>query len=186
MQSTLKDTDPHDIFAIESLLHAHAEKAPPVAHDPAAPPAAPAVHITPPISAGAPIPQVEPAFRDPDVRDVQLENARPSEIKIDGLKPPGAQPTSKWVKRVIMALLGLCGATAAAGWLHCLRQPGRPSPSSPARPPLKPPQQTRPPRNRQHRQRQHRFNPNLPRPRQRPLPLRNRPSCNRWRGISPP
>ena len=38
MQSTptLKDTDPHDVFAIESLLHAHAEKAPPLAHDPAA------------------------------------------------------------------------------------------------------------------------------------------------------
>ena len=28
MQSTptLKDTDPHDVFAIETLLHAHAEK----------------------------------------------------------------------------------------------------------------------------------------------------------------
>jgi len=118
MQSMLKDTDPHDVFAIESLLHAHAEKAPPLAHDPATPPAAPEVHITPPISVGAPIPQVEPAFRDPDVRDIQLENARPSEIKVDGLKPPGAQPTSKWIKRVVMALLGLCGATAAAAWQH--------------------------------------------------------------------
>ena len=40
MQSTptLKDTDPHDVFAIETLLHAHAEKVPPLAHDPAAPP----------------------------------------------------------------------------------------------------------------------------------------------------
>ena len=46
MQSTptLKDTDPHDVFAIETLLHAHAEKAPPLAHDPAA---APQVHIAP-------------------------------------------------------------------------------------------------------------------------------------------
>jgi len=120
MQSTptLKDTDPHDVFAIESLLHAHAEKAPLLAHDPAAPPAAPEVHIVPPISAGAPIPQVEPTFRDPDLRDIQLETARPSEIKVDGLKPPGAQPTSRWVKRVVMALLGLCGATAAAAWQH--------------------------------------------------------------------
>jgi chemotaxis protein histidine kinase CheA len=120
MQSTptLKDTDPHDVFEIESLLHAHAEKAPPLAHDPAAPPAAPEVHVVPPISAGAPVPQVEPTFRDPDVRDIQLENIRPSEIKVDGLKPPGAQPTSKWVKRMVMALLGLCGATAAAAWQH--------------------------------------------------------------------
>jgi hypothetical protein len=120
MQSTptLKETDPHDVFAIETLLHAHAEKAPPLAHDPAAPSAAPQVHVAPPISVSAPIPQIEPTFRDPDVRDIQVENVGPSEIKVDGLKPLGAQPTSKWVKRVIMALLGLCGATAAAAWQH--------------------------------------------------------------------
>ena len=49
MQSTptLKDTDPHDVFAIESLLHAHAEKAPPPAHDPAAASVAPQVHVAP-------------------------------------------------------------------------------------------------------------------------------------------
>jgi len=118
MQSTptLKDTDPHDVFAIETLLHAHAEKVP-LAHDPAAPPAAPQVHVTP-ISAGAPIPQVEPTFRASDVRDIQIENIRPSEIKVDGLKPPGERPMAKWAKRVIMALLGLCGAIAAAAWQH--------------------------------------------------------------------
>jgi hypothetical protein len=117
MQSTptLKDTDPHDVFAIETLLHAHAEKAPPLAYDPAA---APQVHVTPPISAGAPIPQVEPTFRDPDVRDIQIENVRPSEIKVDGLKPPGERPMGKWAKRLIMALLGLSGAMAAAAWQH--------------------------------------------------------------------
>jgi hypothetical protein len=114
----LKETDPHDVFAIESLLHAHAEKAPPLAHDPAAPSAAPQVHVAPLISVGAATPQIEPTFRDPDVHDIQVENVRPSEIKVDGLKPLGAQPMSKWSKRVIMALLGLCGATAAAAWQH--------------------------------------------------------------------
>ena len=116
MQSTptLKDTDPHDVFAIETLLHAHAEKAPPLVHDAAAP----QVHIAPQISVSAPIPQIEPTFRDPDVRDIQLENVRPSEIKVDGLKPPGERPMGKWAKRVTMALLGLCGAMAAAAWQH--------------------------------------------------------------------
>ena len=117
MQSTptLKDTDPHDVFAIESLLHAHAEKAPPPAHDPAAPPAAPQVHVTPPISAGASSPQVEPTFR---ASDIQIENIGPSEIKVDGLKPLGEPPMAKWTKRIVMALLGLCGAMAAAAWQH--------------------------------------------------------------------
>jgi chemotaxis protein histidine kinase CheA len=125
MQSTptLKDTDPHDVFAIESLLHAHAEKAPTLAHDPAGPSAAPQVHVAPPISVAAPTPQVEPTFRAPDMRDIQVENVRvenvrPSEIKVDALKPPGERRMGKWAKRLVLALLGLCGAMAAAAWQH--------------------------------------------------------------------
>ena len=116
MQSTpMKDTDPHDVFAIESLLAAHAERAPTLVHDPAAP-GVPPVHVAPPISVGAPIPQVEPPFRTPDARDLPVENAGASEIKVDGLKPLAAQPMSKTMKRVVMAVLALFGATAAAGW----------------------------------------------------------------------
>ena len=116
MQSTpMKDTDRQDVLAIETLLAAHAERAPTLAHDPAAP-GVPPVHVAPPISVGAPIPQVEPPFRTPDARDLPVENAGASEIKVDGLKPLAAQPMSKTMKRVVMAVLALFGATAAAGW----------------------------------------------------------------------
>ena len=202
MQSTptLKDTDPHDVFAIETLLHAHAEKAPPLAHDPAR--GAASSRCTP-ISVGAPIPQVEPTFRDPDVRDIQLENVRPSEIKVDGLKPPGERPMGKWVKRVVMALLGLCGAMAAAAWQHygdqakamaaewappfvlaALPSATRPAvaeqPSAPAAEAAATDQAAAQPRGStgSARTRRHYC-------RCRPLLLRNRPSCSRWRRISP-
>jgi hypothetical protein len=128
MQSTptLKDTDPHDVFAIESLLAAHAEKALPLAQEPAAFPVAPQVQVAakpqvqvaPPISVGAPNLQVEPPFPASDAGDIPLENIRPGEINVSGLKLPGEQPAAKWMKRVVLALLGLCGALAAAAWQH--------------------------------------------------------------------
>lgn len=131
MQSTpnLKDTDPHDVLAIESLLHAHAEKmphaekAPPLAHDPAVPPAPPPVHVAPPISVGAPGSQVEPSFSAPALRDIKVhsdpaDTAPAGEIKVDALKALDDRQTSRWVKRIFMALLGLVGAVAAAGWQH--------------------------------------------------------------------
>ena len=204
MQSTptLKDTDPHDVFAIESLLHAHAEKAPPLAHDPAAPSVAPQVHVIPQISVTAPISQLEPTFHAPDMRDIQVENVRPSEIKVDGLKPPGERPMSKWVKRAIMALLGLCGAMAAAGWQHYGDQAkamaaewappfvlaALPSATRPAVP-----EQPSAPASRGHRNGSGRRatggNSGTGSARTAAPPLlllqRNRASCNRWRKISP-
>jgi len=119
MQSTpMKETDRQDVLAIETLLAAHAEKAPPLVHDQAVASAAPPVHVAPPISAGAPGPLVEPPLRAPDARDiaVEVENARSSEIKVDGLRPADAQPMSKWARRVTMAVLALVGATTAAAW----------------------------------------------------------------------
>ena len=210
MQSTptLKDTDPHDVFAIESLLHAHAEKAPPLAHDPAAPPEAPQVHVVPPISVDAPTSQVEPTFRAPDMRDIPVESIGLSEIKVDGLKPVGERPTPKWAKRVVMALLGLCGVMAAAAWQHygdqakamatewappfvlaalstsdtpaVAEQPNASAVQADAVDPAAA----------QPAARRRQLSPNPPpllRPLLlRPLLLRNRASCNRWRRISPP
>ena len=123
---TLKDTDPHDVFAIESLLHAHAEKkphaekAPPLAHDPAAP----RVHVAPSIAVGAPIRQAEPKFSAPDTPDIQIgreidvENVGAGEIKVDGLKILEERPTPIWVRRAFLAALGLVGAIGAAAWQH--------------------------------------------------------------------
>src|SRR5690349_21339532 len=119
---TLKDTDPHDVFAIESLLHAHAEKmphaekAPSLAHDPAIPSAAPPVQVDPSISVGAPVRQAEPKFSAPDTpeisvtREIAVDNCKADEIKVDGLKILDDRPMSKWAKRIVMALLGLVGA----------------------------------------------------------------------------
>ena len=75
-----------------------------------------APQIRPEMPLGAPAPQVDPVFRATDVRTVQLD--RPDEIRLDDLKPLGERPTSKWGKRIVMALLGLCGAIAAAAWQH--------------------------------------------------------------------
>jgi hypothetical protein len=125
MQSkpTLKKPDPHDVFAIESLLAAHAEKSPPLAHDPAAADvtpqmkAAPTPQIHAPPSVGAPVSQLEPEFHITDWRDLEVDSVRPGEeIKVDALKPPGERPMSRWAKRMVMALLGLLAAIAAAGW----------------------------------------------------------------------
>ena len=129
MQSTqpLKEADPHDVFAIESILAARADRASPPASA-AGPAVAPQVHAAPEISPNvspgsssslsAPAPQVEPTFRATGIRDVELGNIRPDEIRVEELKALalGERPASKWGKRITMALLGLCAAVGAAAW----------------------------------------------------------------------
>jgi hypothetical protein len=112
----MNDSDRQDVLAIETLLAAHAEKAPPLAHGAVAASAAPPVQVAPPIPVGTSIPEVEPPLRVLDARDIPVEDVGSSEIKVDGLKAPVAQPTSKWGKRAAIAALALLGATAAAGW----------------------------------------------------------------------
>ena len=118
MQSmkTLKEADPHDVFAIETILAARGDRAPPLAHDSVGHPGGP--QRAPEISIGVSAAQIEPAFNAADVSDIPIEIIRPDEIKIDGIKVLGERPTAKWVRRVVMAVLGLVGATAAAAWQH--------------------------------------------------------------------
>jgi hypothetical protein len=67
------------------------------------------VHVAPEISVAA-APQVEPVFHAIDVRTIQVESIKSDEIRVDDLKPPGEKITPKWMKRIVMGLLGLCGA----------------------------------------------------------------------------
>ena len=48
----------------------------------------------------------------------RLRASRSDEIRVDDLKPPGEKLAPKWMKRIVMGLLGLCGAIAAAAWQH--------------------------------------------------------------------
>lgn len=128
--SNLKVADPHDIFAIESVLAAHAQKAPPIAPDleRVAPPIAPQsraaasqahaaapAQVVPSVFVGPPAPSSEPSF---DIRDLPANDAGPAEIKLDGLGPLAPRPTPQWAKRLFIAGLGLVGAVTAAGWQH--------------------------------------------------------------------
>ena len=124
MQSTQmpKEADPHDVFAIETMLAARADRTHALKQD--AEPAAPPIHVAPEISpdfspasfAGMPVAQIEPTFGAADIRDVRVENTSFDEIRVDDHKPLPQPP--KWAKRVVMTLLGLCGAVAAAAWQH--------------------------------------------------------------------
>jgi hypothetical protein len=198
MQSTQmpkiqQEIDPHDVFAIEQALAAHAHRAPPLVHDPAAPPAAPQApdeqtvvqtQVAPEISIDTPTLQVDATYRAPAAGEMQLEDVRPGD-----LKPLGERPSAKWTKGVLMALLGLCGAIAAAAWQHygdqakatalgwVLRK-SRPLRSKRARRWFRP-QQTRPRRPRHRRSSPHPQPLSPP-----PLPPMQR-SCSRWHRISP-
>ena len=85
---TQQEADPHDVFAIESILAGRADhRAPPLAHDPASQPAAPPVHVAPEISVAAVVtPQVEPEFRAIDVnvsnlrRKIEQEPRKPKRL----------------------------------------------------------------------------------------------------------
>lgn len=129
-----QEADPHDVFAIESILAGRADRAPPLVHEPASQPAAPPVNVVPEIpvnvapeipvnvvpeiSVAAAAPQIEPVFRVTDARNIQAESVRPDEIKVGDIMAAGERPTSRSSKRAFMALLGLCGVIAAAAWQH--------------------------------------------------------------------
>ncbi|MGF6432896.1 hypothetical protein [Bradyrhizobium sp. Pha-3] len=126
MQSTLKDADPHDIFAIEPSFAparpdnaaAPAGRAAPGQREPyfgpslapsSAPPAA-AVASVPPVTpmSVAPEPPAEPAYSAPS------HNGRLDDIRLD--RAP--RPTSKWAIRAFWFCFAIAGAMGTAAWQH--------------------------------------------------------------------
>uniref|UniRef100_UPI0025C31583 hypothetical protein n=1 Tax=Bradyrhizobium sp. TaxID=376 RepID=UPI0025C31583 len=124
---TPDQTDPHDISAIETLLAAHADKAPPLVHDPvgpaaqAQPPALPPEGRAPEIKVDAPSAEITAAPRAADVRgiaDIDVGGIRVEKTGPADIAPLAEPPSARWVKPVALALLGLCGAIGAAAWQH--------------------------------------------------------------------
>ncbi|MEY9645359.1 hypothetical protein ABIF07_001637 [Bradyrhizobium elkanii] len=126
MQSTLKDADPHDIFAIEPSFApvrpdnaaAPAGRAAPGQREPyfgpslapsSAPPAA-AVASVPPVTpmSVAPEPPAEPAYSAPS------HDGRLDDIRLD--RAP--RPTSKWAIRAFWFCFAIAGAMGTAAWQH--------------------------------------------------------------------
>ena len=116
MQSTLKlrDSDPHDIFAIEpeAVPVAWADKVlADITRDDGSPSSESAASAqTPPagVVAGLAAPAVDTTCRATAVGDLRAANDQPAE----------PAPTGKWVKSAIMLVFGLCSAAAAAAWQH--------------------------------------------------------------------
>lgn len=113
MHSTLtaSEADPRDVFMIESLLAGGAK---PPAAEPApgvSPASAPPVNIAPDFSA-IPAPTVEATIR------AAADDVRIGDIRVDDIKPLDDEPAPKWMKRLVMSVLALCGAVAAAAWQH--------------------------------------------------------------------
>jgi hypothetical protein len=119
MHSTLKlrESDPHDIFAIEpeAVPVAWADKVlEDIRRDAGSQPSESAPSIQPPpAGSGVAAPAVDTTFRataadadDIHVPDIQV----PSDLAAD--RPP----TSKWAKSAVMLIFAVCSAAAAAAW----------------------------------------------------------------------
>lgn len=131
MQSTMKDADPHDIFAIEpsfaparpdhAAAPAEADKAAPGQREPwfgpslapsSTPPVAPAASVAsmPPVTPipMTPVPPAAPTYSDAShdgrLDDIRLERA--------------PRPTNKWAIRAFWFLFAIAGAMGTAAWQH--------------------------------------------------------------------
>ncbi|MCC8968753.1 hypothetical protein H8A95_42410, partial [Bradyrhizobium sp. Pear76] len=133
MQSTLKDADPHDIFAIEPSFAATrndnaaatpvaAGKGAPGQREPwfgpslapsAAPPVASAAAVTsvPPVTPIQPATPVPPAALE---YSTASHDGRLDDIRLER----GPRPTNKWAIRAFWFVFAIAGAMGTAAWQH--------------------------------------------------------------------
>jgi hypothetical protein len=125
MQSTLsmKDTDPHDIFAIEpSFAPARSDNTAPAlapagtaSQDHREPHFGPSFVAASPAPPVAPTPSVAPATPvAPVYRATVADDARLSDIQLD--RTP--RPTSRWAIRAFWFMFAIVSAMGAAAWQH--------------------------------------------------------------------
>jgi len=216
MQSTLKDADPHDIFAIEpSFAATRTDTAATLA--PAAAGAGAAGQREPyfgPTPAPSPVPQVAPANPAPLAATVPpvapTYGASSHEGKLHDIRlEREPRPTSRWAIRAFWFAFAIVSAMGAAAWQHyghrvkqmvveyvpqakrwhrCFQARQRPLRSRRPRPQRKRRLPISPPTQRQPLPRSRSPRRHLPLPwrRQRRPRLTRRNCCSRWHATSPP
>ena len=128
MHSTLKlrDSDPHDIFAIEPEVVpvAWADKVlADIKRDAGSQPPESAPSVQPPpagsgAAAGATAPAVDATFRAAAADDIQVPDIQVPDIQVPTDRAADRPPTSKWAKSAVMLIFAVCSAAAAAAWQH--------------------------------------------------------------------
>jgi hypothetical protein len=126
MHSTLKlrESDPHDIFAIEPEVVpvAWADKVlADIRRDAGSHPPESAASVQPPAAgsgaaAGAPAPALDTTFRPTADDDIHVPDIHVPDIQVPSDLTADRPPTSKWAKSAVMLIFAICSAAAAAAW----------------------------------------------------------------------
>jgi hypothetical protein len=123
---TLRESDPHDTFAIapEAVPAAWADKVlADIKREPSSRSGSPA-SLQPPLArsgpaAAAAAPTVDTTFRATAANDIHVPNIHVRNIHVANERPAGPPSTGHWARSTIVAFMfALCSAAAAAAWQH--------------------------------------------------------------------
>jgi hypothetical protein len=126
MHSTLKlrESDPHDIFAIEPdpVPVAWADKVlADIKGEAGTQPSEEVAPVQPPLAvsaAGAAAPAVDTTFRATAIDDIHVPDIQVPDIQVPSDLAADRPSTSKWAKSAVMLIFAVCSAAAAAAWQH--------------------------------------------------------------------